>query len=113
MPIQLTDKASEELKNLLEKEMGSGNLKEGAGLRLMVVGGGCSGFTYKMGFDENVQETDRVDEIKGVRVLVDNKSALYLDGTEVDFQDSLMGRGFVFNNPNASGTCGCGSSFSA
>ena len=69
MAIQLTEKASEELKSLLQKEKESGNLKEGAALRLMVVGGGCSGFTYKMGFDENVQETDRVIEITEDKVI--------------------------------------------
>jgi iron-sulfur cluster assembly protein len=111
--IKLTEKAASELKTLMAKEIDGNNLKDGSVLRLMVVGGGCSGFSYKMGFDENVQETDRIVEISGVKVVVDNKSYLYLDGTEVDFQDSLMGRGFVFNNPNASGTCGCGSSFSA
>jgi len=83
-----------------------------AGLRLMVAGGGCSGFTYKMGFDENVTEQDKVYDVEGVKVIVDEKSALYLQGVEVDFHDGLMGRGFVFNNPQASGTCGCGSSFS-
>jgi iron-sulfur cluster assembly protein len=65
-----------------------------------------------MGFDENVSAEDRLEELNGVKVAVDQKSYLYLDGTEVDFQDGLMGRGFVFQNPNASGSCGCGSSFS-
>ena len=83
-----------------------------APLRLMVVGGGCSGFSYKIGFDESIKEDDRAEEIKGVKVIVDEKSTLYLDGVEIDFHDGLMGKGFVFNNPNASGTCGCGESFS-
>ena len=112
MAIQLTDKAADELKSILAKEIAGENLSEGAALRLMVAGGGCSGFSYRMGFDENVKDDDRIDEIKGVKVIVDQKSHLYLDGVEVDFHDGLMGRGFVFNNPNASGTCGCGQSFS-
>ena len=66
-----------------------------------------------MGFDENQKPDDKVIDIGGIKVLVDQKSYLYLSGTEVDFQDGLMGRGFVFHNPNATGTCGCGSSFSA
>ncbi|MEC8896498.1 MAG: iron-sulfur cluster assembly accessory protein [Planctomycetota bacterium] len=112
MQITLTELATTELKSLMTREVESNNLNEDAGLRLMVVGGGCSGFTYKMGFDENISEKDKVEVIGGVKIVVDEKSALYLDAVEVDFQDSLMGRGFVFNNPNASGTCGCGSSFS-
>ena len=78
----------------------------------MVVGGGCSGFSYKMGFDDSVKDDDHSVDIKGVKVVVDQKSRLYLDGVEIDFHDGLMGKGFVFNNPNASGTCGCGESFS-
>jgi iron-sulfur cluster assembly protein len=109
--IKLTEKAASELKSIMAKEVEGHNLTPNAVLRLMVVGGGCSGFSYKMGFDE-VQPQDRVEEINGVRVAVDEKSYLYLSGTEVDFQDGLMGRGFVFQNPNASGSCGCGSSFS-
>lgn len=112
MQITLTDIATTELKSLMAKEVESNNLSEDAGLRLMVVGGGCSGFSYKMGFDENISEKDKILLIDGVKLVVDEKSGLYLDEVEVDFQDSLMGRGFVFNNPNASGTCGCGSSFS-
>jgi len=110
--IKLTDKAADELKTIMEKEVASENLTTDAALRLMVVGGGCSGFTYKMGFDENIKDEDRTVDLKGVKVVVDDKSHLYLDGVEVDFHDGLMGRGFVFNNPNASGTCGCGESFS-
>jgi len=110
--IKLTEKAISELKSIMAKEVESHNLTPKAVLRLMVVGGGCSGFSYKMGFDEDVKPEDRVEEVNGVRVAVDEKSYLYLSGTEVDFQDGLMGRGFVFQNPNASGSCGCGSSFS-
>lgn len=111
MAIKLSEKAASELKTLMTKEVESNNMSPKAVLRLMVVGGGCSGFSYKMGFDEGVNEGDRVEEINGIKVAVDQKSYLYLNGTEVDFHDGLMGRGFVFNNPNASGTCGCGSSF--
>jgi iron-sulfur cluster assembly protein len=110
--IKLTENAASELKTLMSKEVESKNMSAKAVLRFMVVGGGCSGFSYKMGFDENITEDDKVEEIGGVKVAVDQKSYLYLSGTEVDFQDGLMGKGFVFNNPNSSGTCGCGSSFS-
>ena len=112
MPMQLTEKAVSELKSLMQKEIEAERLPADANLRLMVVGGGCSGFSYKMGFDTSVNEEDKVEEIDGIKVVVDGKSLLYLDNTEVDFQDGLMGRGFVFNNPNSSGSCGCGSSFS-
>ncbi|MBI4605507.1 MAG: iron-sulfur cluster assembly accessory protein [Planctomycetes bacterium] len=111
MAIKLSARAAQELKTLMGKEVAESNMRPEAVLRLMVVGGGCSGFQYRMGFDEKVTPEDRVEEIEGVRVAVDAKSYLYLDGTEVDYQDGLMGRGFVFQNPNASGTCGCGSSF--
>lgn len=112
MAIQLSERAAAELKTLMAQEVEQNHMTPNAVLRLMVVGGGCSGFSYKMGFDENVTPEDRVEEVNGVRVAVDQKSYLYLGGTEVDFQDGLMGRGFVFQNPNASGQCGCGSSFS-
>jgi iron-sulfur cluster assembly protein len=113
MAIKLTTKASGELKTLMGKEVESKRLTAQAALRLMVQGGGCSGFTYRMGFDEAQKPGDRVFEVEGIKVLVDEKSYLYLNGTEIDFQDGLMGRGFVFNNPNATGTCGCGQSFNA
>ncbi len=112
MPVTLTDKAAEQLKAIMKSEVENKNLKADAALRLMVVGGGCSGFSYKMGFDETIKDDDRAEDIKGVKVIVDEKSNLYLDGVEIDFHDGLMGKGFVFNNPNASGTCGCGESFS-
>lgn len=112
MAIQLSEKAAEELKGLIQKEVENG-MNAQAVLRLGVVGGGCSGFMYRMGFDENVTAEDRVEEISGIRVAVDAKSYLYLDGTTVDYQDGLMGRGFVFNNPNATHTCGCNQSFGA
>ena len=112
MSIKLTEKAVTELKTLMSSELEAERLPSDASLRLMVVGGGCSGFSYRMGFDTKVNEDDNVTEIDGIKVVVDGKSMLYLEDTEVDFQDGLNGRGFVFNNPNSSGTCGCGSSFS-
>lgn len=112
MSVKLTEKAVSELKTLMKQEIEAERLPSDASLRLMVVGGGCSGFSYKMGFDTKVNDDDNVSDIEGIQVVVDGKSILYLEGTEVDFQDGLMGRGFVFSNPNSSGTCGCGSSFS-
>jgi iron-sulfur cluster assembly protein len=110
MALQLTETAAREIKRvIIDKKM-----PETVALRIGVAGGGCSGFEYKLGFDENVnEETDTVREIHGVRVAVDKKSSLYLDGTEIDFHEGLDKRGFVFNNPNATKSCGCGSSFSA
>ncbi len=81
-------------------------------LRVVVVPGGCSGLTYDLGWDTTVQDTDHVAELEGVRVAVDAKSALYLEGSELDFTDGLDGRGFHFMNPQATRTCACGESFS-
>ncbi len=80
-------------------------------LRVGVKGGGCSGFSYILDLTETRKDTDEVFEQHGVRVICDPKSLLYLSGTTVDFKDEIMGRGFVFNNPNATTSCGCGSSF--
>ena len=107
--VVLTPKAVEMVKQLRTRE----GLPEAHALRVSVVGGGCSGFSYQLGFDEHAQEGDRVLEYEGVRVLVDATSAEYLAGTEIDFVSSLHGGGFRFSNPKASHTCGCGSSFSA
>jgi iron-sulfur cluster assembly protein len=83
-------------------------------LRVMVVGGGCSGMSYKLGFESQPpQPTDKILEIDGIKIIVDTKSSLFISGTELDFSDGLNGTGFVFNNPNAKRTCGCGNSFSA
>lgn len=82
-------------------------------LRVGVKGGGCSGFSYILDLTERVKDSDEVFEQHGVRVACDPKSLLYLRGTTVDFKDEVMGRGFVFANPNATSSCGCGSSFSA
>ena len=107
MSIKLTERAASEVKAIMAQEVEGKNVTGNSVLRLLVVGGGCSGLTYRMGFDENVTPTDRVEEVHGVRVAVDEKSYLYLNGTEVDYQDSAMGKGFVFSNPNSSGSCGC------
>ena len=82
-------------------------------LRVGVKGGGCSGFSYILDLTESKKETDEIFEQHGIRIICDPKSLLYLNGVTINFRDEIMGRGFVFDNPNASGTCGCGSSFSA
>jgi iron-sulfur cluster assembly protein len=84
-----------------------------AGLRISVVGGGCSGFSYSMAFENNPGMLDKVYNFEGLKVFVDQASLLYLDGAEVDYVESLEGSGFKFSNPNVKSTCGCGSSFSA
>lgn len=81
-------------------------------LRVGVKGGGCSGFSYILDLTETQKDSDELFEQHGIRIIVDPKSLLYLGGTTVDFKDEIMGRGFVFNNPNANTSCGCGSSFS-
>jgi iron-sulfur cluster assembly accessory protein len=107
--VVLTPKAVETVKQLRARE----GRPEAHALRVSVVGGGCSGFSYQLAFDEDAQEGDHVVEYDGVRVLVDPTSAQYLAGTEIDYVTSLHGGGFRFSNPKASHTCGCGSSFSA
>lgn len=110
MGVLITETAAREIKKVITEQ----KMPEATALRIGVAGGGCSGFEYNLEFDANVsEETDSVREIHGVRVAVDKKSSLYLDGTEIDFHEGLDKRGFVFNNPNATKSCGCGSSFSA
>jgi iron-sulfur cluster assembly accessory protein len=106
--IHVTDKAAEQIKSILQKES-----LEGHGLRVAVVGGGCSGMSYKLAFEKAPVEGDKVYEENGVRIFVDTKSYLVLNGTTLDFSDGLNGTGFSFTNPNAKSTCGCGTSFSA
>jgi len=106
--IGITERARKEVKRIINEQ----GLPAQTALRVGVKGGGCSGFSYTLGFDDQVAETDQVEEVDGVRIVCDPKSFLYLSGTEVDFEESLMGRGFKFGNPNASKTCGCGESFS-
>jgi len=108
MSVQLTETAAQEIKRVIEEQ----KMPAGVALRIGVAGGGCSGFEYKLGFDENVDEqSDIVQEMHGVRVTVDKKSLLHLDGMEIDYHNGIDKRGFVFNNPNATKSCGCGSSF--
>ena len=107
MQITVTDKAAKEVLSIRAEN----DIPENYFLRIGVKGGGCSGLTYSLGFDGEVREADEILDIKGVKLVVDSKSLFYLAGTEVDYSDGLQGRGFVFNNPNAVRTCGCGSSF--
>jgi iron-sulfur cluster assembly protein len=103
--VTLTERAVARIKELVAAES-----REGQGLRVKVVGGGCSGLQYKVDFDA-AKPTDRVFERDGAKVLVDMKSLLYLTGTELDYKDELMQSGFVFQNPNVKQACGCGASF--
>ena len=108
--IELTEKAIGEIRRIKDSEKDAG----GTYLRIMVVGGGCSGMSYKLGFDKlPPAESDKIVEKDGIKVAIDAKSSLFLDKTVLDFTDGLNGKGFVFNNPSASKTCGCGNSFSA
>ncbi len=106
--IHVTEKAAGEIKRLLAKETAPDSF-----LRVQVVGGGCSGMSYKLGFDSQMKDSDKIFEELGVKVVVDPKSYLYIAGTTLDFSDGLQGTGFNFVNPNAKKSCGCGSSFSA
>ncbi len=107
-PIIFTDAAAAKVKQLIDEE-DNGNLK----LRVFVTGGGCSGFQYGFTFDEQINEGDTVVEKGGVTLLVDPMSFQYLVGAEIDYTEGLEGAQFVIRNPNATTTCGCGSSFSA
>jgi iron-sulfur cluster assembly protein len=110
MSIILTERAAGEVKRIMSDQ----KLENGTVLRVGVRGGGCSGFSYALNFDNSWDEQkDAKYEFHGVDVVVDRKSALYLDGTTVDFYEELDKRGFTFNNPNAVKSCGCGSSFQA
>ena len=107
--VNVTESAAQQIKRLLDQE---GKLESHA-LRLKVVGGGCSGLSYQLAFDDQQRENDSEVESGGVRVVVDEKSALYLVGTTLDYVDTLMESGFKIQNPNAKESCGCGQSFSA
>ena len=110
MAVLLSEKAAGEVKRVMQDM----KLEPGMALRVGVAGGGCSGFQYSLGFDKEFDEKlDSKYEFHGVTMYVDKKSALYLDGTTVDFYEGLEKRGFTFENPNATKSCGCGSSFSA
>ena len=110
MPIELTERAAQEVKTILEQ---NSLPSDNSYLRLGVKGGGCSGFSYALDLTENKNDNDEEWEVHGVKVICDPQSYVYLKGVSVDFKDEVMGRGFVFNNPNATSSCGCGSSFSA
>ena len=107
-PIALTDGAIDQLLQIRRQE----NIPADYYLRVGVKGGGCSGFTYVLGFDE-LKENDDMFEVNGINVVMNKAHAIYLLGMEVDFVNGLDNRGFTFNNPNATSTCGCGTSFSA
>ena len=111
MAINLSETAAKEIKKIIVDQSLPA---EQTRLRVGVKGGGCSGFSYVLDLtEESAGDNDEELESNGVKILVDNKSLLYLDGVEIDFRDEVMGRGFVFKNPNATSTCGCGSSFQA
>ena len=108
--ILLSETAAREIKNIIQQQELDA---EKVCLRVGVKGGGCSGFSYVLDLTETRKEIDEEFEQHGIRVICDPKSLLYLGGTTVDFKDEIMGRGFVFQNPNATSSCGCGSSFTA
>lgn len=105
-PVQLTERAAEQVKSIREDE----SLEDDLCLRVAVEGGGCSGLSYKLGFDYESDE-DEVIMSRGVKIIVKSKHMMYLKGIAIDYPDGLDARGFTFDNPNASETCGCGSSF--
>jgi len=107
-PIKLTEGAVKQLKVLYEEK----HVPEDHGLRVGIKGGGCSGFSYILGFDQK-KDTDESYVVNGITVFMEKSHAMYLLGMEIDWLDGLSNRGFVFNNPNATDTCGCGTSFSA
>jgi iron-sulfur cluster assembly protein len=106
--VTITDFAASKIKDLKDKE----GLSTEHNIRVAVEGGGCSGLMYDLQFSAEQQPSDMIFEDKGIKIMVDKKSILYLAGTELDFSDGLNGKGFQFKNPNASRTCGCGESFS-
>ncbi|MGB9178417.1 MAG: iron-sulfur cluster assembly accessory protein [Pyrinomonadaceae bacterium] len=110
MTMEITETAAEEIKKFMADEEG---LPESAGLRVRVVPGGCSGFQYSLNIEEESRQGDFILNESGVRLFVDMFSAQYLNGVKIDYVTSMMGAGFTFTNPNATGGCGCGSSFTA
>jgi iron-sulfur cluster assembly accessory protein len=107
MAIQLTDTASIKVREIMSQQNPAPTA-----LRVAVVGGGCSGFSYHMAFDNAENPSDNVYDFEGLKVLVDQMSEMYLDGVQIDYIETIEGAGFKFNNPNVKSTCGCGSSFS-
>ena len=110
MTLGVTAPAADEIRKFLAGEEG---LPETAGLRVRVVPGGCSGFSYSLNIEEESKPNDHIIESNGVRMFVDMFSAQYLNGVQIDYVTNMMGSGFTFNNPNATGGCGCGTSFTA
>lgn len=109
MSITLTETAAREIKTIIQQqELDAAKVR----LRVGVKGGGCSGFSYLLDLTETQKETDESFDQHGITMICDPKSLLYLNGVSIDFKDEIMGRGFVFHNPNATSSCGCGSSFS-
>jgi len=106
--ITLTETAIEKVRSIIETQE-----PKPAGLRISVVGGGCSGFSYSMAFENSPGMLDKTYDFSGLRVFVDQASLLYLEGAQVDYVETMEGSGFKFENPNVKSTCGCGSSFSA
>ena len=104
--LSLTDVAASKVKEIMSQQNPAPTA-----LRVAVVGGGCSGFSYHMAFDNQENSSDNVYEYEGVKVYVDQMSEMYLDGVQIDYIETLEGAGFKFNNPNVKSTCGCGSSF--
>ncbi len=104
--LEMTDRAVSKVKELLAAES-----KEGYGLRVAIHGGGCSGFQYGLTFENHERENDNVLELNGLKVFVDAMSGMYLDGVKIDYVETLEGSGFKIDNPNSTGTCGCGHSF--
>lgn len=107
--VTITDRAKNQIMVLMEKE---GLLPETHSLRVGVIGGGCSGLSYQMKFDDKIEPTDTVIDLESIKICINKLSLLYLVGTELDYEDGLNGKGFEWRNPNATRTCGCGESFS-
>lgn len=105
--IDITEKAVKQIIRIKEEN----DISADHGLRISIKGGGCSGFSYQLGFDNQYNENDTVVEKDGIKLFIDGKSLFYINGTKLDFSDGLDGRGFMFENPNAVKTCGCGESF--
>ena len=105
----LTDVAAEKVRDFIEHFEAT----ENAGLRVSILPGGCSGFQYGLNIEETFESDDEIFELQGIKIFIDPFSSQYLDGIEIDYTSSMMGQGFVFNNPSATGGCGCGSSFTA
>ena len=106
--ITITEKAVKEIRKIMDENKIAGEF----GLRIGGKGGGCSGLTQSLGFDPETREGDTIIQQDNVKLVIDGKSLFYLSGTELDFSDGLNGKGFIFNNPNATKSCGCGESFS-